>query len=531
MTVQEFTPSMQTGVPLVPDLPPEQPFISRRMHWMNMLDLHNTDRPDEEVIVSEKGERITWGMLCERVQAMAADLEKRGVVAGDRVLILALNRAEYIAALVAINTIGAIAAPLNSRSVPVELKYFIEDSGAKAIYVDDLGASVAAGIEGGPGIDVIHFDHDVPGIVAAGGTPTFVDVPEQAIAMIVYTSGTTSAPKGVMLSYLNLVSQMIPIFRSAQPPGEVPETNLTVVPLFHIAGLGFLTPAFFGGTRIVLAPPSVMQNIGALADLVEKEQVTSMFLVPTIWQALCSIPGIKERNLPLKTLSWGASPASKETLQLMRDTFPDAQISAAFGQTEMSPVTANLPDHDSIRKMGSIGKPISAVAWRVVDPAGEDVADDVMGEAVYRGPGLMAGYWNKPQQTQESTYDGWFHSGDLVKRDSEGYMFVVDRAKDLIISGGENISSVEVEQAVAAHPKVADASVIGAPDPKWVETPVAIVVPTDPADPPTLDEVHDFLKDRLAGFKKPTRLEVVDVLPRNASGKLLKHKLRDEFAK
>lgn len=153
-----------------------------------------------------------------------------------------------------------------------------------------------------------------------------------------------------------------------------------------------------------------------------------------------------------------------------------------------------------------------------------------MGEIVYRGPGLMKEYWNKPEQTAQATHGGWFHSGDLVREDEEGFVFVVDRAKDIIISGGENISSVEVEHAVAAHPKVADASVIGIPHPKWVETPVVFVVPADPADPPVLEEIRDFLTDRIASFKKPTRLEVVAELPRNASGKLQKHKLREDFA-
>lgn len=518
----------------IPAVPNRQPFLSRRLHWMNMLELHAIDRPEEVIITSEAG-HVTWGELRAQVQALAADLQRRGVQPGDRVLILALNRAEYIAAMVAINTIGAITVPLNIRSVPREVAYFIEDSGARAMFVDGFGAKAVAGIGAdgadAPVIDIISFDENVPGILAAGGEAEVVDVDENSIAMIMYTSGTTAAPKGVMLSYLNLASQMIPILRSAQPPTEVPEANLVVVPLFHIAAVGFLTPAFFTGMRIVLAPPQVLTNISALADMVEREQVTSMFLVPTIWQALCSLPGIKERNLPLRTLSWGASPASKQTLQLMADTFPDATINAAFGQTEMSPVTAQLHDHDSIRKMGSIGKAVGPVAVRVVDAEGSDVAEGEMGEVVYRGPGLMAGYWNKEAETEAATHDGWFHSGDLVKRDEEGFMYVVDRAKDLIISGGENISSIEVEHAVAAHPKVADASVVGAPDEKWVETPVAIVVPADPADPPTLEEIQEFLSDRLASFKKPTRLEVVPELPRNASGKLLKHRLRDEYGK
>ena len=518
----------------IPAIPNRQPFHSRRLHWMNMLELHAIDRPEEIIITSEAG-HVSWGELRAQVQAMAADLQRRGVQPGDRVLILALNRAEYIAAMVAINTIGAITVPLNVRSVPREVAYFIEDSGARVMYVDAVGAKTVAGIGGdggaAPDIEVVSFDEDVPGIIAGGGEAEYVDVDENSIAMIMYTSGTTAAPKGVMLSYLNFASQMIPILRSAQPPSETPEANLVVVPLFHIAAVGFLTPAFFTGMRLVLAPPQVLMNIPELADMIEREQVTSMFLVPTIWQALCSLPGIKERNLPLQTLSWGASPASKQTLQLMADTFPNATISAAFGQTEMSPVTAQLHNHDSIRKMGSIGKAIGPVAVRVVNAEGNDVEVGEMGEVVYRGPGLMAGYWNKEAETEAATHDGWFHSGDLVKRDEEGFMYVVDRAKDLIISGGENISSIEVEHAIAAHPKVADASVVGAPDETWVETPVAIVVPSDPEDPPTLEELRDFLSDKLAGFKKPTRLEIVPELPRNASGKLLKHKLRDEYGK
>ena len=515
---------------LIPSVPNRQPFLSRRMHWMNMLDLHATDRPDE-IAVTTEAENISWGELHRRVQAMAADLQRnRGVQSGDRVLILSLNSAEYLAAMVAINTIGAVSVPINVRSVPRELDYFIDDSGAKAIYVDALGASILDGAEHKDRVQAISLVDDVPEIVAAGGTPDWLDVDENAIAMIMYTSGTTSAPKGVMLSYLNLLSQTIPLFRTAPAPGELPEANLIVVPMFHIAGIGFLTPAFFAATRLVIAPSKVLTNISALADMLEEEQITTMFLVPTIWQALCSLPGIKDRNIPLQTISWGASPASKETLQLMADTFPDATISAAFGQTEMSPVTAQLQGPDSLRKMGSIGKTIGPVAARIVDAQGNDVPPGEMGEIVYRGPGLMAGYWNKEEQTEEATHDGWFHSGDMVRQDEEGFMFVVDRSKDLIISGGENISSIEVEHAVAGHPKVADASVVGAPDEKWVETPVAIVVAKDPEDPPTLEEIQDYLSDKLASFKKPTRLEVVDELPRNASGKLLKHKMRAFYA-
>ena len=331
-----------------------------------------------------------------------------------------------------------------------------------------------------------------------------------------------------MLTHMNMVSQTINTNRMS-PAATADDVSMVVVPLFHIAGLGFIYPALLNAGRTVIAPPQVLMKIDALADLVEEERVTRMFLVPTLWQALCSLPGIRERNLPLTGATWGASPASRETLQLMADTFPNAVISAAFGQTEMSPTTCAQSGEESFRKMGSVGQPIGMVAARVVDPLGQDVPQGETGEVVYRGPGYMQGYWNKPEQTAEATAGGWFHSGDLVRVDEDGYYYVVDRAKDIIISGGENISSVEVEQAVAAHPKVADACVIGAPHPTWVETPVAIVIPADPQDPPTLEDVQEFVVGRIASFKKPTRLEVVEELPRNASGKLQKHVLRKEF--
>ena len=508
--------------------PDEQLAASRRLHWMNMLSLHAQDRPDEVALTGADGTE-TWGSFEARVSAVAADLQERGVTRGDRVFILGLNSVAYATAILAINTIGAIAVPLNIRSVPAEVDYLVSDSGAVLGFADPMGAGILADASAASQVPLIRFGEEFEAIAASGRVHTHVDVAETETALIVYTSGTTSAPKGAMLTHINFASQTINTNRLG-PAGTTGEAQMVVVPLFHIAGLGFLYPAFFNGTKTVIAPPQVLMKMEMLADLIEQENVSKLFLVPTLWQALCALPGIKERNLPLTAISWGASPASRETLQQMADTFPNAIISAAFGQTEMSPTTCALSGDESFTKMGSVGKPIGMVAVRVVDPAGEDVPQGETGEIVYRGPGYMQGYWNKPERTREATADGWFHSGDLVRVDEDGYYYVVDRAKDIIISGGENISSVEVEQAVAAHPKVADASVIGVPDAKWVETPLAVVVPADPADPPTLEEIQAFIADRIASFKKPTKLEVVEALPRNASGKLQKHVLRKEYA-
>lgn len=508
--------------------PEEELAASRRLHWMSILELHAISRGDQDALVGEE-RRLTWRDVRNQVRAVSAELQRRGVNVGDRVFILSLNSVEYVIALLAINTVGAIACPLNSRSVSAELDYFVDDSGAVFGFVDDLGAAVRERSGIASEVSVICFGEEFQAIAESGAQPEAVDVAETDDAFIIYTSGTTSAPKGVLLTHMNMISQALNTTRTA-PSGAPTDCNMVVVPLFHIAGLAFLYPCFLNGVKVVIAPPKALASMESLADLLETERVTNLFLVPTLWQELCSSPGVRDRDFKLKGLSWGASPASRETLQLMADTFPDAHISAAFGQTEMSPTTCSLPGEDSVRKMGSVGRPIGLVAARIVDPLGEDVRPGEMGEIVYRGPGLMKEYWNKPEQTAQATHGGWFHSGDLVREDEEGFVFVVDRAKDIIISGGENISSVEVEHAVAAHPKVADASVIGIPHPKWVETPVVFVVPADPADPPVLEEIRDFLTDRIASFKKPTRLEVVAELPRNASGKLQKHKLREDFA-
>jgi fatty-acyl-CoA synthase len=213
----------------------------------------------------------------------------------------------------------------------------------------------------------------------------------------------------------------------------------------------------------------------------------------------------------------------------MGRTFPHAEIVSVFGQTEMSPVTTALPSEDAVRKIGSVGKAIPTIAARVVDENMNDVAPGEVGEIVYRGPTLMAGYWNNPAATEEAFAGGWFHSGDLVRADDEGYLYVVDRKKDMIISGGENIYCAEVENALGGHPKISEVAVIGAKHEKWGETPVAIVVPVDPADPPTVDELTDWTKENLASYKKPTSVVVLDELPRNASGKVLKHVLRSTY--
>ena len=227
---------------------------------------------------------------------------------------------------------------------------------------------------------------------------------------------------------------------------------------------------------------------------------------------------------------WGASVAPPSVLQAMAETFPGIPTYNCFGQTEMSSLTTVLTGEDALRKQGSVGKPIVNVEARLVDDGMNDVPRGQPGEIVYRGPTVMQGYWNKSEATADAFYGGWFHSGDLVREDEEGYMYVVDRKKDMIISGGENIYCAEVEAAIDSNSKVREVAIIGVPHEKWVETPVAVIAATDPSDPPNESEIIDWCRERLASYKKPSRVVIVDELPRNASGKVLKYQLREQYS-
>jgi fatty-acyl-CoA synthase/long-chain acyl-CoA synthetase len=244
-----------------------------------------------------------------------------------------------------------------------------------------------------------------------------------------------------------------------------------------------------------------------------------------------AVPDIVSRDLSsLRRISWGAAPASTTLLRTLIDTFPQAEVVTAFGQTECSPVTCFLRGEDSLRKIGSIGTPMLNVEVRVVDDAMHDVPQGEVGEIVYRSPMVMREYWGKPEATAEAFAGGWFHSGDLVRQDEDGYLYVVDRKKDMIITGGENVYCAEVEDVLAAHPKIGEVALIGVPDTRYGEAPLAVVAPRDPADPPTPAELTAWCRERLAGYKHPREYSVVPALPRNPSGKVLKTRLREEHS-
>lgn len=509
----------------------QQPYLARRQNWVNQLERHAMMQPDAPAL-RFVGNTMTWADLRRRVAALAGALSGRGVGFGDRVMILMLNRTEFVESVLAANMIGAIAVPLNFRLTPTEIAVLVEDCVAHVMLTEAALAPVAIGVRniqpllsvivvaGGSSQDSVFGYEDL--LNEAGDVHEPVDIPNDSPALIMYTSGTTGRPKGAVLTHANLTGQaMTALYTSGANINS--DVGFVGVPLFHIAGIGNML------TGLLLGLPTVIYPLGAfdpgqLLDVLEAEKVTGIFLVPAQWQAVCTEQQARPRDLRLRVLSWGAAPAPDALLRQMSATFPETQILAAFGQTEMSPVTCMLLGEDAIAKRGSVGRVIPTVAARVVDQNMNDVPVGEVGEIVYRAPTLMSCYWNNPEATAEAFAGGWFHSGDLVRMDSDGYVWVVDRKKDMIISGGENIYCAELENVLASHPDIAEVAVIGRADEKWGEVPIAVAAVTN--DDLRIEDLGEFLTDRLARYKHPKALEIVDALPRNPAGKVLKTELR-----
>ncbi len=514
----------------------EQPYLARRQNWVNQLERHAFMQPGATAL-RFMGKTLTWADLRDRVAKIAGALSRRGVANGDRVMILMLNRTEFVESVLAANLIGAIAVPVNFRLTPPEIAFLVEDCEARVMITEPVLAPVAAAVRGVTsvlGTIVVAGDSADEGLLAyedlvteSGDPATPADVPNDSPALIMYTSGTTGRPKGAVLTHTNLTCQTTAnLYTHGFAATDV---GFIGVPFFHIAGIGNLLTGLLMGLPTVIHPLGAFDP-GHLLDVLAAEKVTGIFLVPAQWQAVCAEQQANPRDVKLRVISWGAAPASDTLLRQMSETFPGSQILAAFGQTEMSPVTCMLLGEDALRKLGSVGKVIPTVAARVVDEEMNDVPVGEVGEIVYRAPTLMSGYWNNPEATAEAFHGGWFHSGDLVRMDDEGYVWVVDRKKDMIISGGENIYCAEVENVLASHPAIVEVAVIARPHEKWGEVPVAVAaLASGGPQNLSIEDLDDFLGERLARYKHPKGLEIVEALPRNPAGKVLKTELRTRY--
>ena len=471
---------------------------------------------------------VTYGELDERSSTVAAALREREVREGDTVAVLMHNGIEMVETLFAIHKLGAVAVPLNFRLSPDEVAFILGDVGSRGLVADE---PLLAQAGGGAGLDWTLPVTGEPSspyeeAIAAASPLEPGEVDDDTPAFVMYTSGTTGRPKGAVLTHKNLVANTWSwAFEVGVARGD---TYTAGFPLFHIGGLVGLYPFLLLGECVVLQHSRGFDPDAAL-ELVAGSGATICAFVPAQWQLLVDRPGAGERLGRQRRALWGGSPASRPLLERMVETLPADSVISTFGQTEVTANATFLGPADALRKLGSVGKAAPTLEYRIVDDEDRDVPPGEVGEIAYRGPTVMREYLGRPEATAEAFRGGWFHGGDLVREDEEGYLYVVDRKNDMIISGGENIYPAEVERVLVEHPAVAEIAIVGVPHPTWGETPVAFVVAL-PGTQPDPAELADFGAESLARYKRPSRVVFVDELPRNASGKTLKRDLRERAA-
>lgn len=479
---------------------------------------------------------ITYRELNERTNRLADALRQRGVQRGDRVCILSTNSAEFLEALFATAKVGAIFVPINFRLAGPEVAYVLGNARPKVLlYSGNMAQTVDVALKQ-DGVEqpvlIAMETADVPEgresfeDVIASGSPenNEQDVDKSDVAMIMYTSGTTGFPKGAMITHGNIEANNINIMAMANGISKY-DTTVTPAPLFHIGGLAVhtLPLLFLGGRTVVLPAFDPAGTLKAMAD----NEATVQFLVPAMWAAMTQVPDFDSYDVSnMRYAISGGAPCPIPVIEFFQGKGWD--FIEGFGMTETCAGATGLNKEDVVDHAGSVGMPALLTEARVVDEIAEDVPTGTVGELILRGPNVFIGYWEMADATRDAIRDGWFHTGDMARVDDDGFVTLVDRKKDMIITGGENVYPIEIEQVLHRHPAIADVAVIGVPDEKWGETVKAVVV-ASPGQQLEADEVIAYARENLAHFKCPTTVEIIDELPRNATGKILKRTLRETF--
>jgi long-chain acyl-CoA synthetase len=492
-------------------------------------------------IVTIFGERRrTFREFGERVARLAGALRNLGMAPGDRVSMLALNSDRYLEYMMASWWGGGVLNPVNIRWAVPEIVYSLDDCDTGILFVDDYFLPMVEGIRASA--------KRLPLFIYAGegqvpeGMLSHEQLIEQTapiedagrggedLACIMYTGGTTGFPKGVMQSHMNLWSACIQ--RMAEIPLMKDSCDMHVLPLFHIAGLARSLCVFIAGEAHVIIP---IFEPGKVLETIERERVGDSALVPTMILALLAHPDFSKRDLSsLKRLTYGASPTAGEMIEQVLAVLPDIELSHSYGLTEACPIVSTNPPANHVaaaRKSGlvrSVGRGGFGVMVKIVDGEGHEVPRGTVGEIAVSGPNIMQGYWNKPVETAQALRDGWLFTGDGAYMDDDGYLFIVDRLKDMIVSGGENIYSAEVENVIARHEAVVMCAVIGIPHEQWGEAVHAVVV-RKPGTEVDEERLRAHCRDFIAGYKCPKTIEFRNELPLSAAGKILKRDLREPF--
>ncbi len=466
--------------------------------------------------------RRTYAELGARCRRLAGAMRKLGLAPQDRVGVIALNSDRYLELYLGLPAAGYVLVPVNSRLAPAEMRAILEDSEVSVVFAD-ADYPGAAGVTGVS--QVLTIPDDYEDLLAAADELPFNDaVTENDLAALFYTSGTTGAAKGATHTHRSLVSSALHFM--AAWPFDRQTRWLVASPMFHTGGIiATLATVWAGGTHVIM--PAFDPDLAL--DLIEREAVTHTLLVPTMLARAATAQLARPRDVSsLRYLSHGASPISAETLRRTRQAFPGAELLHVYGTTETTPITTLLPHEERILDtplIRSCGQPAAGVEMRVVDDAMTDLPPGAVGQITVRSPSVMAGYWHKSEETAEVMRGDWYLTGDLGYRDEYSYIYLVDRAKDMIISGGENIYSTEVEDALTTHPAVEEVAVFGVPDPRWGESVYAVVFSRRDVTP---EELVAHCRERIAGFKVPRYIELrTGPLPKSAAGKILKRELRE----
>lgn len=496
----------------------------------------------DELMISEEGRRFSFQSGHAYINQICNLLSARGLSAGDRVSILGENSADHILLFFAASQLGVVLVPLNFRLAVDELEYIIRNAGASLLLVTDSESfSKAESLRGRiEGMDIYtnfesassnwsdaldsHNDMAIPGLDSLS--------PDNAVLQL-YTSGTTGRPKGVVLTHQNLLSLSLQNSAGLINKPGIGTRELIIAPMFHIGGLGTAIIALLAGGGVVLH--RVFDPV-TVADTLEHQDITAVFMVPLMIQALVhGVEDIQQRDFSqLKRITYGAAPISETLLSEAIEIF-DCEFVQYFGQTETCGGVLSLawPDHQKALAgqpglLRSCGRSMAGVELKVCDENGNELPGGETGEFVVRSDTNMISYWELPEETGKTLKDGWIHTGDAGYVDENGYAFLRDRIKDMVVTGGENVYPVEVESVLSGHPSILEIAVIGVPDEKFGEALLAVVA-IKPGASLTSDELVEFSRDKIAGFKIPRQLKIVDALPRNASGKVLKTVLREPY--